>query len=120
MKPSYFQNWVAQTPDDFVFEVKGPKCVAARGSKGDLPSWPSSMLLAGRGLAPLLLATHDARCSPPAARRYITHNKKLKDVETPLCNFLASGAWAHAFVAAAGSSVLRGLPASPHYRRPNR
>ncbi len=46
-KPASFQSWAAQTPDDFVFPVKG----------------------------------HQA----------ITHIKRLKDVETPLANFFASG-----------------------------
>jgi len=46
-KPESFQSWVAETPDDFVFSVKGG--------------------------------------------RFITHMKKLRDVEVPLANFLASG-----------------------------
>lgn len=46
-RPESFQRWAAETPDDFVFAVKGP--------------------------------------------RFITHMKKLRDVETPLANFLASG-----------------------------
>jgi uncharacterized protein YecE (DUF72 family) len=46
-RPEYFQEWHDQTPDDFLFAVKGP--------------------------------------------RFITHMKKLRDVETPLANFLASG-----------------------------
>jgi uncharacterized protein YecE (DUF72 family) len=46
-RPSSFQRWSAQTPDDFVFAVKGA--------------------------------------------RFITHMKKLADVETPLANFFASG-----------------------------
>jgi uncharacterized protein YecE (DUF72 family) len=45
--PKSYQTWYAQTPEDFVFSVKGG--------------------------------------------RYITHMKKLKDVRTPLANFLASG-----------------------------
>jgi uncharacterized protein YecE (DUF72 family) len=44
---SYFEQWVASTPDDFVFAVKGG--------------------------------------------RFITHMKKLRDIETPLANFFASG-----------------------------
>ncbi|HEY2724259.1 MAG TPA: DUF72 domain-containing protein [Pseudonocardiaceae bacterium] len=46
-RPSSYQAWAEQTPDDFVFAVKGS--------------------------------------------RFITHMKKLRDVETPLANFLASG-----------------------------
>jgi len=46
-RPQSFARWAAETPDDFVFAVKGP--------------------------------------------RYITHMLKLKDVEIPLANFLASG-----------------------------
>lgn len=46
-RPSSYQSWVAQTPDDFTFAVKGG--------------------------------------------RFITHMKKLRDVETPLANFFASG-----------------------------
>jgi uncharacterized protein YecE (DUF72 family) len=46
-RPESYQAWVAQTPDDFVFSVKGG--------------------------------------------RFITHMKKLRDVEAPLANFFASG-----------------------------
>jgi uncharacterized protein YecE (DUF72 family) len=46
-RPSSYAAWRAQTPDDFVFAVKGG--------------------------------------------RFITHMKKLTDVETPLANFFASG-----------------------------
>lgn len=46
-RPESFARWREETPDDFVFAVKGS--------------------------------------------RYITHMLKLKDVETPLANFLASG-----------------------------
>jgi uncharacterized protein YecE (DUF72 family) len=46
-RPSSYQNWYRQTPDGFVFAVKGG--------------------------------------------RFITHMKKLADVETPLANFFASG-----------------------------
>jgi uncharacterized protein YecE (DUF72 family) len=46
-RPDSFRNWFAQTPDNFVFAVKGA--------------------------------------------RFITHMKKLNDVETPLANFFASG-----------------------------
>lgn len=46
-RPESYRSWVEQTPDDFVFSVKGG--------------------------------------------RFITHLKKLSDVETPLANFLASG-----------------------------
>ncbi|MBV9548839.1 MAG: DUF72 domain-containing protein [Alphaproteobacteria bacterium] len=45
--PESFRRWAAETPEDFVFAVKGP--------------------------------------------RFITHMKKLRDVETPLANFFASG-----------------------------
>jgi len=45
--PQSYANWHDETPDDFVFSVKGP--------------------------------------------RYITHLRRLKDVEAPLANFLASG-----------------------------
>lgn len=45
--PASYQRWHDDTPDDFVFAVKGP--------------------------------------------RFITHMKKLRDVETPLANFFASG-----------------------------
>jgi uncharacterized protein YecE (DUF72 family) len=45
--PSSYQSWAAETPDDFVFAVKGA--------------------------------------------RFITHMKKLRDVRTPLANFLGSG-----------------------------
>jgi len=46
-RPESYRRWAEQTPDDFVFSVKGP--------------------------------------------RFITHMKKLADVETPLANFFASG-----------------------------
>ena len=46
-RPEYYAQWRDETPEDFVFAVKGP--------------------------------------------RFITHMKKLRDVETPLANFLASG-----------------------------
>ncbi|MGI8459384.1 MAG: DUF72 domain-containing protein [Propionibacteriaceae bacterium] len=46
-RPSSFQTWYEQAPDDFVFAVKGP--------------------------------------------RFITHMKKLNDVEAPLATFFASG-----------------------------
>jgi len=46
-RPASYQHWAAQTPDDFVFSVKGG--------------------------------------------RFITHLKKLSDVETALANFFASG-----------------------------
>jgi uncharacterized protein YecE (DUF72 family) len=46
-RPSSYQTWYEQTPNDFVFSVKGP--------------------------------------------RFITHMKKLADVETPIANFFASG-----------------------------
>lgn len=46
-RPEYFAQWHDETPDDFVFAVKGP--------------------------------------------RFITHMKRLRDVETPLANFFASG-----------------------------
>lgn len=46
-KAQSFQNWAAETPDDFVFTVKG--------------------------------------------HQFVTHIKRLKDVEQPLANFFASG-----------------------------
>jgi uncharacterized protein YecE (DUF72 family) len=46
-RPEYFSAWAAQTPDDFVFAVKGS--------------------------------------------RFITHNKKLRDIDAPLANFFAQG-----------------------------
>jgi uncharacterized protein YecE (DUF72 family) len=46
-RPTSYRHWFEQTPDDFVFSVKGA--------------------------------------------RFITHMKKLADVETPLANFFASG-----------------------------
>lgn len=46
-RPESYRQWADQTPDDFVFSVKGG--------------------------------------------RFITHMKKLRDVETPLANFFASG-----------------------------
>lgn len=46
-RPESFARWAAETPDDFVFSVKGP--------------------------------------------RYITHIRRLKEVETPVATFLASG-----------------------------
>lgn len=46
-RPEFYARWRGETPEDFVFAVKGP--------------------------------------------RFITHMKKLRDVETPLANFFASG-----------------------------
>jgi uncharacterized protein YecE (DUF72 family) len=46
-RPSSFERWAAETPDDFVFAIKAP--------------------------------------------RFITHIRRLREVETPLANFLASG-----------------------------
>jgi len=46
-RPQSYASWYADTPEDFMFAVKGP--------------------------------------------RYITHMKRLRDVEVPLANFLASG-----------------------------
>lgn len=46
-RPEYFEQWHRETPEDFVFAVKGP--------------------------------------------RFITHMKRLRDVEIPLANFFASG-----------------------------
>jgi uncharacterized protein YecE (DUF72 family) len=46
-RPKYFEQWHRETPEDFLFAVKGP--------------------------------------------RFITHMKRLRDVETPLANFFASG-----------------------------
>lgn len=45
--PERYASWAAETPEDFVFSVKGP--------------------------------------------RFITHTKRLRDIEEPLANFLASG-----------------------------
>ncbi len=45
--PESYAQWAADTPDDFVFAVKGPK--------------------------------------------YITHMRRLKEIETPLANFMANG-----------------------------
>jgi uncharacterized protein YecE (DUF72 family) len=49
-RPACYEAWFAQTPDDFLFSVKGP--------------------------------------------RFITHMKKLKDIDAPLANFFASGVFA--------------------------
>jgi uncharacterized protein YecE (DUF72 family) len=46
-RPTSFERWAAETPDDFVFSVKAP--------------------------------------------RFITHMRRLKDVDAPVSNFLASG-----------------------------
>lgn len=46
-RPGVFDRWASETPEDFVFAVKGP--------------------------------------------RFITHVKRLRDIETPLANFFASG-----------------------------
>lgn len=46
-RPEFYAQWAADTPEDFVFAVKGPK--------------------------------------------YITHMRRLKEVETPLANFFANG-----------------------------
>jgi len=46
-KPAYFERWAAETPEDFVFTLKGS--------------------------------------------RYITHMRKLREIETPLANYFASG-----------------------------
>lgn len=46
-RPASYQRWYEQTPDDFVFSVKGP--------------------------------------------RFVTHMKRLRDVQAPLANFFASG-----------------------------
>jgi uncharacterized protein YecE (DUF72 family) len=46
-RPSHFERWAAEVPDDFVFAIKGS--------------------------------------------RFITHNKKLTDIEAPLANFFAQG-----------------------------
>ncbi len=46
-RPASYRTWYAETPEDFVFSVKGP--------------------------------------------RFVTHMKKLRDVEAPLANFFASG-----------------------------
>lgn len=46
-RPSSYESWYAETPDDFIFSVKAP--------------------------------------------RYVTHILRLRDVETPIANFFASG-----------------------------
>ena len=46
-RPENFERWAAETPDDFVFAVKGP--------------------------------------------RYLTHMRRLSDIDAPLANFFASG-----------------------------
>lgn len=46
-RPEFYAQWAADTPEDFIFAVKGPK--------------------------------------------YITHMRRLKEIETPLANFLANG-----------------------------
>lgn len=46
-RPSSYQRWYTETPDNFIFAVKGA--------------------------------------------RYITHMKKLREIEAPLANFFASG-----------------------------
>jgi uncharacterized protein YecE (DUF72 family) len=46
-KPAYFEQWVRETPENFVFSLKGS--------------------------------------------RFITHMRKLREIETPLANYLASG-----------------------------
>ena len=72
-RPESYRAWAAETPDDFVFAVKGG--------------------------------------------RFITHLKQLRDVETPLANFFASGVLAlgaearPAAVAAAAADALRRRPA---------
>ncbi|HEU5469874.1 MAG TPA: DUF72 domain-containing protein [Actinophytocola sp.] len=67
-RPASYQAWHAQTPDDFVFAVKGG--------------------------------------------RFITHMKRLREVETPLANFFASGPLA---LGAKLGPVLWQLPASLPY-----
>jgi uncharacterized protein YecE (DUF72 family) len=67
-RPASYQSWHAQTPDDFVFAVKGG--------------------------------------------RFITHMKRLRDVEIPLANFFASGPLA---LGAKLGPVLWQLPATLRY-----
>ena len=64
-RPSSYQRWHAETPDDFVFAVKGG--------------------------------------------RFITHMKRLRDIDTPLANFFASGVLA---LGAKLGPILWQLPAS--------
>ena len=78
-RPESYRKWAAETPDDFVFAVKGP--------------------------------------------RFVTHMKKLADVEAPLANFFASGVLAlgaearPAALAAAAQPRLRPGPAGALLRR---
>ncbi len=65
LRPSTFRRWSGETPEHFVFAVKGP--------------------------------------------RFITHLKRLRDVEAPLANFLASGVLT---LGARLGPVLWQLPAS--------
>ncbi|HET9143503.1 DUF72 domain-containing protein [Actinophytocola sp.] len=67
-RPASYQAWAAQTPEDFVFAVKGG--------------------------------------------RFITHMKRLRDVQTPLANFFASGPLA---LGAKLGPILWQLPASLRY-----
>jgi uncharacterized protein YecE (DUF72 family) len=67
-RPTSYQSWFAQTPDDFVFSVKGP--------------------------------------------RFITHMKKLRDADTLLANFFASGVLA---LGAKLGPVLWQLPPTMRY-----
>jgi uncharacterized protein YecE (DUF72 family) len=67
-RPTSYQSWYAQTPDDFVFSVKGP--------------------------------------------RFITHMKKLRDADTLLANFFASGVLA---LGAKLGPILWQLPPTMRY-----
>jgi uncharacterized protein YecE (DUF72 family) len=69
-RPSSYAGWAAQTPDDFVFSVKGP--------------------------------------------RFITHMKKLRDADTLLANFFASGLLA---LGAKLGPILWQLPPTFRYDR---
>ena len=67
-RPSLFKQWYRETPQGFMFAVKGP--------------------------------------------RFITHMKRLREVETPLANFLASGVFA---LAEKLGPILWQFPANLHY-----
>ena len=66
-RPTSYAAWRAETPDDFVFSVKG--------------------------------------------RRYVTHLKRLVDVETALANFFASGVLGARAQARTGAVAAAGEPA---------
>jgi uncharacterized protein YecE (DUF72 family) len=68
--PSSYQRWYSDTPDDFVFAIKGP--------------------------------------------RFITHMKRLRDVNVPLANFFASGLFA---VREKLGPILWQLPPNLHWNK---